>query len=52
MNINSELTGINVYYTTHLTFILETVISTMQFWGYDTFFMEEKMDLIWICFVI
>jgi len=41
MNINSELTGINVYYTTHLTFILETILSTMHFWGYDTHFMGD-----------
>lgn len=35
MSIESKLAGINVYYSTHITFILETVISTMQFWGYN-----------------
>ena len=41
MSIESKLAGINVYYTTHITFILETVVSTMQFWGYNTTFMED-----------
>jgi len=41
MSIESKLAGINVYYSTHLTFILETVISTMQFWGYNTTFMGD-----------
>ena len=41
MNIESKLAGIKVYYSTHITFILETVISTMQFWGYNTNFMED-----------
>lgn len=41
MSIGSKLAGINVYYSTHITFILETVISTMQFWGYNTTFMED-----------
>ncbi len=36
MSIESKLAGINVYYSTHITFILETVISTMLFWGYNT----------------
>ncbi len=42
MSIESNLAGINVYYSTHLTFILETVISTMQFWGYNTTFMGDS----------
>ena len=41
MSIESKLAGINIYYSTHLTFILETVISTMQFWGYNTTFMGD-----------
>ena len=41
MNIESKLAGINVYYSTHLTFILETVISTMLFWGYNTTSMGD-----------
>lgn len=41
MSIESKLAGINVYYSTNLTFILETVISTMQFWGYNTTFMGD-----------
>ena len=36
MSIESKLAGIQVYYSTNFTFILETVISTMQFWGYRT----------------
>ena len=39
MSIESKLAGINTYYSTHITFILETVISTMLFWGYNTTFM-------------
>ncbi|KKL47471.1 hypothetical protein LCGC14_2335200 [marine sediment metagenome] len=27
--------------STHITFILETVISTMQFWGYNTTFIGD-----------
>jgi len=41
MSIETKLAGINVYYSTHITFILETVISTMQFWGYNTTFTED-----------
>ena len=41
MSIESKLAGIKIYYSTHITFILETVISTMQFWGYNTTFMED-----------
>ena len=41
MSIESKLAGITVYYSTHITFILETVISTMQFWGYNTTFMGD-----------
>ena len=41
MSIESKLAGIKVYYSTHITFILETVISTMQFWGYKTTFMGD-----------
>ena len=41
MSIEFKLAGINVYYSTHVTFILETVISTMQFWGYNTTHMED-----------
>ena len=41
MSIDSKLAGIKIYYSTHITFILETVISTMQFWGYNTTFMED-----------
>lgn len=41
MSIESKLAGINVYYSTHITFILETVISTMQFWGYNTTSMGD-----------
>ena len=41
MSIESKLAGISVYYSTHITFILETVISTMQFWGYNTTSMED-----------
>ncbi len=42
MSIESKLAGINVYYSTHITFILETVISTMQFWGYVTTNMGNR----------
>ena len=38
-NIESKLAGIKIYYSTHITFILETVISTLLFWGYNTTFM-------------
>ena len=38
MSIESKLAGINIYYSTHIILILETVISTMQFWGYNTTF--------------
>ena len=31
MSIESKLAGITTYYSTHITFILETIISTMQF---------------------
>ena len=41
MSIESKLAGIKIYYSTHITFILETVISTIQFWGYNTTFMEN-----------
>jgi len=41
MSIESKLAGIKIYYSTHITFILETVISTMQFWGYNTSFMGD-----------
>ena len=41
MNIESKLAGFNIYYSTHITFILETVISTMQFWGYNATFMGD-----------
>ena len=41
MSIESNLAGIRIYYSTHITFILETVISTMQFWGYNTTFMGD-----------
>jgi hypothetical protein len=41
MSIESKLAGIKEYYSTHITFILETVISTMQFWGYNTTFMGD-----------
>ncbi|HEC37333.1 MAG TPA: hypothetical protein ENI29_03795 [bacterium] len=41
MSIESKLAGINIYYSTNVTFILETVISTMQFWGYNTTGMED-----------
>ena len=41
MSIESKLAGIKVYYSTHITFILETIISTMQFWGYNTTFMGD-----------
>ncbi len=41
MSIESKLAGIKIYYSTHITFILETVISTMQFWGYNTTFMGD-----------
>ena len=41
MSIESKLAGINIYYSTNITFILETVISTMQFWGYNTTFMGD-----------
>ena len=41
MSIESKLAGINIYYSTHITLVLETVISTMQFWGYDTSFMGD-----------
>ena len=41
MSIESKLAGIQVYYSTHITFILETVISTMQFWGYNTTFTGD-----------
>lgn len=39
MSIDSKLADINVYYSTHLSFVLETVVSTMYFWGYNTTFM-------------
>ncbi len=41
MSIESKLAGINTYYSTHITFILETVISSMQFWGYNTTFLGD-----------
>lgn len=41
MSIESKLAGITTYYSTHITFILETIISTMQFWGYNTTFMGD-----------
>ena len=41
MNIESKLAGITVYYSTNVTFILETVISTMLLWGYNTTFMKD-----------
>ncbi len=41
MSIESKLAGINIYYSTHITFILETVTSTMQFWGNNTTFMGD-----------
>ena len=39
MSIDSKLADIKYYYSTHLSFVLETVISTMYFWGYNTTFM-------------
>jgi len=42
MSIEPKLAGIKVYYSTHITFILETVISTMQFWGYNTTFIGDE----------
>ena len=39
MSIDSKLADINIYFSTHLTFVLETVVSTMYFWGYNTTFM-------------
>lgn len=41
MNIDSKLADIKYYYSTHLSFVLETVISTMYFWGYNTTFMVD-----------
>ena len=41
MSIESKLAGIIVYYSTHITFVLETVLSTMQFWGYNTTSMGD-----------
>ena len=41
MSIESKLASVKIYYSTHITFILETVISTMQFWGYNTTFIED-----------
>ena len=41
MNIVSKLGDIKHYYSTHLTFILETVASTMHFWGYRITFMGD-----------
>ena len=41
MSIESKFAGIKIYYSTHITFILETVISTMQFWGYNTTFIGD-----------
>lgn len=34
MDIEKELANIEVYYSTHLTITLETVISSIHFWGY------------------
>jgi len=41
MSISSKLTDIKYYYSTHLSFVIETVISTMYFWGYNTKFLED-----------
>ena len=41
MSILSKLADIKYYYSTHLTFILETVASTMHFWGYRITFLED-----------
>ncbi|MFX1370554.1 MAG: hypothetical protein ACFFCE_01740 [Promethearchaeota archaeon] len=41
MSIEYKLAGINHYYSANISFIVETVASTMQFWGYITTFMED-----------
>jgi len=41
MNIEYELAEIKTYYSTHLTFIIETVISSMYFWGYNVTTMGD-----------
>ena len=41
MSFLSKLADITHYYSTQLTFVLETVASTMHFWGYRITFMGD-----------